>query len=168
MNYYSDFTAIVEDRNDPDKLGKLKLNIPDLADAPIWVEPSSFPHTGKNGIWMLPEKGDAVRVRCEQGDPSFPVWDFGFFLEKNLPKIMQENYDKAMILTYEGAELLLTKQGKFQVRNQTENLQSLLLDILSFLTEFKIPTQMGPQSVLPPDILKVEQFKTRLKNLIDE
>jgi len=100
MKIYDEFTGVVKDNNDPDKLGKLQIDVPDIADVPIWVEPSSFPSSSSGGLFLLPDVGDTVRIKCEHGDSSYPVWEFGFWLEGNLMPEASANYPESLVLKF--------------------------------------------------------------------
>lgn len=67
-------TAIVSDNNDPDKLGRVKVKMPWLADAyeSFWAR-VAFHGAGKmRGMVILPEVHDEVLVAFEHGDPRRP------------------------------------------------------------------------------------------------
>jgi len=66
--------AIVVDNNDPDKLGRIKVQFPwcESAETP-WVRLMSL-HAGPSRGWIsLPEIGDEVLVGYEQGSPDHPI-----------------------------------------------------------------------------------------------
>lgn len=80
--YYSFYSAIVIDNNDPDNLNRLKIAVPSIYGEtayPEWVQPRSV-YSGLNyGMQILPQKGDVIQVTFEFGDPKFPRWEFGYF-----------------------------------------------------------------------------------------
>lgn len=111
MAYFQTFTGRVEDNNDPDKLGRLQVLVPDFADTPIWIPPSSFPSSSSGGLFLLPDIGDVVHVRCENGDPSYPVWDFGFWLEGNLIPQADASYPESLVLKFGDNYIELNKEN---------------------------------------------------------
>lgn len=83
---YGVVAAIVTNNKDPDKLGKLKVKIPLLADddknnETDWVRMTTFMAGGERGVFFLPEKDDEVLVAFENGDINKPyvigaLWNF--------------------------------------------------------------------------------------------
>lgn len=61
--------AIVEDINDPNKLGRVRVKYPHLQGVPkSWWLRVATPHAGKlQGLWSLPDVGDEVLVMFLQG-----------------------------------------------------------------------------------------------------
>ena len=56
--------------------------------------------------------------------------------------------------------------GKFKISNQTTSLLDLFSEMLELIKTSKTPTQMGPQVILPPDILKAVQLELKAKTLL--
>lgn len=77
--FFGKYRGTVDDNNDPEMKGRLKLKIPDvLKDVPsTWAEPC-VPLAGLSsspmGVYMLPPVNAGVWVEFEQGDPNFPIW----------------------------------------------------------------------------------------------
>ncbi|MFY1652532.1 phage baseplate assembly protein V [Solwaraspora sp. WMMB762] len=70
--YWGKYRGFVADRDDPEKLGRLRVRVPSLlADAQTgWAWPS-VPHPG---LFMLPAVGDLVWVEFAEGDLQHPIW----------------------------------------------------------------------------------------------
>lgn len=66
--------AVVVDNNDPDNLGRIKVQFPWCeSDETPWVRLLTL-HAGKDRGWVcLPEVGDEVLVGYEQGSPDHPI-----------------------------------------------------------------------------------------------
>lgn len=67
-------TGVVTNNQDPEKLGRVKVRFPWLADEQEspWARVAA-PMAGKDrGLWLLPEVDDEVLVAFEQGDTRFP------------------------------------------------------------------------------------------------
>lgn len=67
-------TAVVTNNQDPEKLGRVKVRFPWLADQQEsgWA-PVAAPMAGKGyGTWLLPQVEDEVLVAFDRGDPRFP------------------------------------------------------------------------------------------------
>ncbi|GAA4551472.1 MULTISPECIES: phage baseplate assembly protein V [Streptomyces] len=74
--YLGKFRGRVVDDNDPLRIGRVTVEVPDvLGDEPsTWALPC-LPFTGpQSGQFVVPPPGAGVWVEFEQGDPSFPVW----------------------------------------------------------------------------------------------
>ncbi|WP_405815212.1 phage baseplate assembly protein V [Streptomyces sp. NBC_01390] len=74
--YLGKFRGRVVDNNDPLRIGRLTVEVPDvLGDEPsTWALPC-LPFTGhESGQFVVPKEGAGVWVEFEQGDPSFPIW----------------------------------------------------------------------------------------------
>ncbi|MFB7927932.1 phage baseplate assembly protein V [Streptomyces sp. NPDC056039] len=74
--YLGKFRGRVVDNNDPLRIGRVTVEVPDvLGDEPsTWALPC-LPFTGpESGQFVVPPPGAGVWVEFEQGDPSFPVW----------------------------------------------------------------------------------------------
>ncbi|QKW08712.1 baseplate assembly protein [Streptomyces sp. NA04227] len=70
------FRGRVVDNNDPLRIGRLTVSVPDVLgdEASTWALPC-LPFTGpQSGQFVVPAVGAGVWVEFEQGDPSFPVW----------------------------------------------------------------------------------------------
>jgi len=70
--HWGKYRGLVADRDDPEKLGRLRVRVPSLlADAETgWAWPS-VPHPG---LFLLPAKGDLVWVEFVEGDLQHPIW----------------------------------------------------------------------------------------------
>jgi uncharacterized protein involved in type VI secretion and phage assembly len=74
--HWGKYRGFVDDRDDPDKLGRLKVRVPSLlADAlPGWAWPVT-PYGGAGvGLFALPKKDDIVWVEFMEGDLAHPLW----------------------------------------------------------------------------------------------
>ena len=78
--WYGKYRAFVRDTQDPDRLGRLRLEIPAVLGAgqanwSAWASPC-FPYGGNPdcGWYLLPEVGASVWAEFEMGDPQSPIW----------------------------------------------------------------------------------------------
>jgi hypothetical protein len=78
--YYSIYEGIVEDNEDPKKLGRLKVSVPKVYGKYIsgWAAGKGLMLGRDAGVMVLPSKGEAVWVSFEGGDPRYPVWEYGW------------------------------------------------------------------------------------------
>ena len=67
-------SAIVTNNNDPEHLGRVRVNFPWLAEESesYWAKVASFMAGNDRGSFFLPEVGDEVLVAFEHGDINFP------------------------------------------------------------------------------------------------
>lgn len=117
------YRGTVVDNNDPDKLGRVKLQVPSLFQERThhaWAEPS-FPTTE---LFLIPPIGSQVWVEFEEGDPDSPIWS-GCFLRSDQPHTeAKDGSPKARSLkTEQSLELTLddnVKEIHIKVNNNTK------------------------------------------------
>jgi hypothetical protein len=83
QRFYGKHRGIVTDNNDPEKLGRIKAQVPAvMGETEVgWALPS-FPFIGDgHGFFMLPEVDSMVWIEFEAGNPDFPIWSGGFLAE---------------------------------------------------------------------------------------
>ncbi|KCV83680.1 hypothetical protein ATO10_02930 [Actibacterium atlanticum] len=80
---FGKYTGYVEKNQDDERGGKLYVTVPDvLGPTKVWARPC-LPYAGAGvGLFMMPEKGRAVWIEFEAGDPAYPIWT-GCQWEKN-------------------------------------------------------------------------------------
>ena len=78
--WYGKYRAFVRDIADPDRLGRLRLEIPAVLGVgrdhwSQWASPC-FPYGGNPdcGFYLIPEVGASVWAEFEGGDLQFPIW----------------------------------------------------------------------------------------------
>lgn len=87
--YYGIYRAIVIDNEDPESMGRCRLQIPSIGqriedDAPsnLWAKPCmpglSVGEGQMHGVFFPPDLKDEVWVQFEHGDSRFPVYTGGF------------------------------------------------------------------------------------------
>lgn len=85
--YYSEYRAVVVDNNDPDNLGRLKIDCPEVwgEDAGIetWIYPRASFAGNKTGLYLMPDKNDTVWITFRNGkpDPDYALWQHGWWLK---------------------------------------------------------------------------------------
>ena len=85
------FVGIVEDNNDPKKLGRIKVRVVNIFDEiPVEDLPWAKPWKDLNGnSFLLPEKGKIVSVVFDTGNPYKPEYIFAEHYNKNLENKLQ-------------------------------------------------------------------------------
>jgi hypothetical protein len=95
--YYAIYPAIVEDTNDPEKRGRIKISLPSILEEgeilSNWCDPAGQPLAGdQTGQFMPPYEGDVVDVVFENGDLNFPKYFGGFWAQEELPPDFSDGY----------------------------------------------------------------------------
>ena len=76
------YDGVVTERNDPERLGRVRVRIPGMIDAPgVWAWPIGMPGAGSNarGFFFVPEVDADVAVLFKQGDPDHPRYMAGMW-----------------------------------------------------------------------------------------
>jgi hypothetical protein len=88
--WYGKYRAFVRDNNDPERLGRCRLEIPAVlgtgqANWSEWAAPC-FPYGGNDdiGMFLVPEPGASVWAEFEGGIVQYPIWT-GCWLAKSNP-----------------------------------------------------------------------------------
>lgn len=79
--YHGKYRGIVVDDSDPERLGRLQVQVPTvLGDKAVWALPC-VPFAGPDvGFFALPPVGAHCWVEFEAGDVSYPVWTGCYWL----------------------------------------------------------------------------------------
>jgi Type VI secretion system/phage-baseplate injector OB domain len=86
--YYGVYSGTIYSNADPDNLGRLQLSIPAVyGDKPFkyWAFPRGVIAAKGVGFYFVPNEGEKVRVSFENGDPRFPLWEYGWWAEGEAP-----------------------------------------------------------------------------------
>jgi len=78
--YYGKYRGMVINNIDPENVGRLLVEVPDVLPlTSSWALPC-MPVTGiQCGIYAVPPIGARVWVEFEQGDPDYPIWVGGYW-----------------------------------------------------------------------------------------
>ena len=72
QRFFGNYRGVVFDNNDPDKLGRIRVTVPQLfADA---ITGWAWPKNASGLVLQPPPIGQGVWVEFEGGDSSFPIW----------------------------------------------------------------------------------------------
>lgn len=86
--YYGLYTGFVSSSEDPENLGRLQLLVPNVYGTKpykYWAMPRGMMSGKGIGFFFIPNKGDKVWVSFENGDPKFPVWEYGNWAKGDVP-----------------------------------------------------------------------------------
>lgn len=170
--WYGKYRAFVRDVQDPDRLGRLRLEIPAVLGSgrdnwSAWASPC-FPYGGNPdcGFFLLPEVGASVWAEFEGGDVQSPIWSGVWLAGRNpgeMPAEAAANPTTCKIIkTATGHMLLLEdRDGQQRLLLQDAAGQHLLLDVaggrveLVSTGEIVIQDGAGSQIVLSGGTIRI-------------
>jgi type VI secretion system secreted protein VgrG len=138
--------AKVIDNNDPDKLGRVKVEFPWMGDdkESDWIRVGSFYAGGddRKGMQFIPEKEAQVVVGYELNKPERPFILTSLYPKKDGMRSLKGNNDEKVIYTKAGNMVELTdKKGENKIRITNTN-----KDDTSIILEFKNDGQITIQT----------------------
>jgi uncharacterized protein involved in type VI secretion and phage assembly len=86
--FYGKYRGIVADVNDPENLGRIRAQVPEILDdvTSPWALPCA-PYAGDgSGAYTIPPVGAGVWIEFEAGDPSRPIWTGCWWGDEQLPQ----------------------------------------------------------------------------------
>ena len=92
--FYGIYRGFVSDNEDPEFLGRLKITVPQVYDDAVpdyWAWPKGMFAGNQIGAFFIPEEGDGVWISFENGDPRYPVWEYGWFATGEVPTAAKNN-----------------------------------------------------------------------------
>ncbi len=112
--FYAPERGIVFSNEDPSILGRLRVKVPKVygSNAPeYWAWPKGM-YAGKNiSFYALPNPGDMVWVSFENGDPKYPIWEYGHWALKQMPETVKGPKQK-VFQTTSGMRLVYDDEKK--------------------------------------------------------
>lgn len=191
--FYGCYRGFVHDNQDPETMGRLILEVPQVYGNQAynyWAGPKGMYAGLQRGFFALPQKGEGVWVSFENGDPQFPIWEYGWFPENGVPTAALADYGRNQVWQSGANRVELNEaQGYFrvttaagtvlEVNEQGVSLGSavasrepallgdksvaLLDDLLDALIDSKTLTGLGLQPLTAVPLLV--QLKARLPTL---
>lgn len=191
--YYSDYRGFVTDNNDPDYKGRLKINVPEIHGVTTpnyWAWSKGIYAASQAGFYVIPKKGDAIWVSFEGGDPSKPVWTYGWWGETEAPTTgkvqdmtnylfqagghrleFDESNSRVRITNKSGFVLEMNNNGIVLGKEDSgdesavlgDTLQQLLENCLQGLVDAKVLTQIGAQPLI--NATTFAALKQQVKNI---
>lgn len=191
--YYGVYRGVVVDNEDPDMRGRLIIKVPGIWGDDIhekWVFGKGLYAGSDIGFFALPNKGDGIWVSFENGDPKYPVWEYGWWGKDDLPETVKRNYPNTQVWQSGKNRVELDEtEGLFRVVNAggvvfevNENGISLgsesasshkaaygdttseiLSELMQLLIDAKVLTMIGPQPLLTaPAIASLKEMVSTL------
>lgn len=142
--YYACYRGIVSDNEDPDFLGRLKVIVPSITgDEAIdtWAWPKGI-FAGKDiGFFAVPNPKDGVWVSFENGDPRYPIWEYGWWAKNQVPSAANNNNGKPtnqVLQTTSGHRIEMDdKQGSEAIRITDKEANKIIMDKNGVIIEDK-------------------------------
>jgi phage baseplate assembly protein V len=131
--FYGVVIAIVEDNNDPDKRGRVKVSYPWFDEGTIsdWCRVRQFCAGPGYGAFFVPEKGDEVLVAFVHGDMDEPIVLGGLYNGQDAPPSYRDGStkDEKVIRTKGGHQVTLDDSASSKkVAVETSGGHALVLD----------------------------------------
>jgi len=136
QQYFGKYRGFVQDRNDPEKLGRLKVTVPSLLNEAVtgWAWPV-LPYAGAGiGFFFLPQVGDLVWVEFLEGDLDHPLWSGGSWAkpkgQTEIPADAKANYPDTQVLRTKSGHVLILEDsaGKELITLRAKNGCELTID----------------------------------------
>jgi uncharacterized protein involved in type VI secretion and phage assembly len=123
--YWGKYRGFVEDRNDPEQLGRLKVRVPSILGDGItgWAFPVS-PYAGADlGWFFIPQNGDLVWVEFAEGELEHPLWTgCGWTKPGGSTEVPQEAQS-----SYPDAQVIKTKSGHIIILDDTSGSEKITI-----------------------------------------
>lgn len=156
--YYGIYKGFVVSNEDPDNLGRLQLKCPNVYGNNVfkkWAVSKGI-YCGKGiGSFWLPNEGDPVWVSFEGGDIRFPVWEYGWWRDKDVPegaepkiKVLQTTSGNRIVMDDKN-ELIRIKDKHGHVIELNDNGVSIVSDTISLgsLNVSEEPAVLGDTAI---------------------
>ncbi|WP_338761862.1 phage baseplate assembly protein V [Bernardetia sp. ABR2-2B] len=193
--FYGLYQGIVIDNQDLEKRGRLKIKVPSVFGNQIfedWIYGKSIFNGNDIGIWSIPSKNSGVWISFINGDPKMPIWEMGWFSDKEIPKEFKERYldgislkndrifiqsKEASIELFENGKIdIISKAdisinsngGKIEIKNGSQNLNSLLNELKSIVLGLKVTMGGSPISdnLLPDTVTRLKSWGIKVSKLL--
>jgi len=127
--YYGKYRGVVVDVNDPQKMGRITANVPEVLQeiASPWALPAA-PFAGPDhGLVLIPEVGDGVWIEFEAGDISRPIWTGGWWDDGEMPtpadtqvRVLATKTKQKIVLDDQAKEIYLLQSNGAEIK-MTDN-----------------------------------------------
>ncbi|MEM9446420.1 MAG: phage baseplate assembly protein V [Verrucomicrobiota bacterium] len=118
-NTYGKYPGIVRDVDDPDKLGRIRAEVPAIYGEDEW-SPWAWPCLpfagNKHGMNFIPEVESLVWIECAGGNISIPIWCGMLWADDERPE-PQDNEARAIVSTAGHKVILDDKVGEVSIEH---------------------------------------------------
>lgn len=105
--FYSTYRGIVINNEDPLKLNRLQIEVPDITQTLVWAYPKGQPGPLQSGAkYLTPEINDVVFVEFQSGDPNYPLWSYCGWAKTQVPPELEKK-EVIGIVTPNGNKIFL-------------------------------------------------------------
>ncbi len=165
--YYGIYRATIEDNDDPENLGRLKLNIPQIYGENsynYWAGSKGIFAGNQIGSFIIPNIGDGVWVEFENGDARYPIWSYGWWAKEQVPE--GATIDNKVFQTTSGHHIEFDDGlGLIRVTDKNSNIIELNDKGVSIISD-KI--SLGSLNESSEAVLLGDTSKAKLETLIDK
>lgn len=150
--FYGKHRGLVRDVDDPDKLGRIKAQVPEILgeeDSP-WALPC-VPFAGaSHGLVLLPEVGDGVWIEFEAGDPSRPIWTGCWWGDGELPdpgatktRVLATTAGHKFVLDDDGGKIQLLHSGGAELKMTGDDITLSIGQAEAKMTSTEVSIKVG-------------------------
>jgi hypothetical protein len=167
--FYGLYRGFVVDNDDPEKRGRLKIKMPELFHDQVydeWIYGRAIYNTSQGGIFAIPAVGSTVFVSFLNGDKAYPIWEFGWFPDKDIPEDFKSNYLKGITLRQE--KILLSQTKGYKVELSDNGVEVSKGNVKIALTDAKISLQQGSTEVVLDNGVTVKLGSLSLKGILSD
>jgi hypothetical protein len=167
--FYGLYRGFVVDNNDPEKRGRLIIRMPELQHEQIfddWIYGRAIYNTSQGGIFAIPEINSPVFVSFLNGDKSHPIWEFGWFPDKEIPQDFKDNYLKG--ITFRQEKILISQTEGYKVELGNNGIEVSKDDVKILLTDTKITFQQNSTMVILDNGVSIKIGGLSLKNIFTD
>lgn len=170
QKYYGMYRAFVTDNKDPEQLGRLKLEIPQIYGKEThdyWAWSVGMSAGNNVGFFAVPNIGDMVWVSFENGDPTYPIWFYGHFAKGDMMDKAKADYpEKKVMRTTSGNYMMFDDKNKLIEFEQADGTG---IDIQKNKVNLgKIGNAAQPVLLGDDAVTKLEDMCSRMEDICDQ
>jgi hypothetical protein len=178
--FLSFYDAQVVSNEDPENKLRLRVKCPAIyGEEEVWAKPRNV-NAGKGfGMFMLPEKGQAVRITCQGGRPEYPFWEYCDLEQKKPGELQSKSYllkspqgdyirvgsEKITLKNKNGFTVTLDTDG-ISILKGSVSLKAILSDLTDLLQTLKVMTPSGQGVIDPTEIPKITAIVSKINQLL--
>jgi uncharacterized protein involved in type VI secretion and phage assembly len=111
--YYGSYRGFIVSNDDPLHYGRVTLKVPQVWGSEsydYWAWPKGQFCGDGMGLYAIPDEGNMVWVSFENGNPKFPIWEYGHFSAKNNRIAKAKTPKQKIFQTKNGMALLFDEE----------------------------------------------------------